>query len=168
MMRIPRRGSAGFTLVELLMVVAIIAILVAIAVPNLLTAINRARQKRTISAIRNIASAWEARAIDTSGYNASAATFPWPAVPVSFGDLQGLLTPDYIKSLPQEDGWGTDLEFACDLASAAQIYGIRSAAYDKEFDSDTYTVGLTSALACDIVYSNGVFIAYPQEGMGNN
>ena len=45
-----KRGLKGFTLIELLIVVAIIGIIVAIAIPNLLNAIQRAKQKRTMAA----------------------------------------------------------------------------------------------------------------------
>ncbi|OYV98709.1 MAG: hypothetical protein B7Z68_00255, partial [Acidobacteria bacterium 21-70-11] len=47
------RKQKGFTLIELLIVVAIIGIIAAIAIPNLLNAINRGRQKRTMADMRS-------------------------------------------------------------------------------------------------------------------
>ena len=56
--------NAGFTLLELMIVVAVIAIIAAIAVPNLMGATSRADESAVISTMRTIVTA-EA-AIDTS------------------------------------------------------------------------------------------------------
>lgn len=58
----------AFTLIELLIVVAIIAILAAIAVPNFLEAQVRSKVSRVKSDMRSIATALEAYAVDYSKY----------------------------------------------------------------------------------------------------
>ena len=62
------KRSLAFTLIELLIVVAIIAILAAIAVPNFLGAQTRAKYTRAISDLRTISTALEAYAVDHNKY----------------------------------------------------------------------------------------------------
>ncbi len=153
----------GFTMVELLIVLAIIAILAAIAVINYINGIQRARQKRTMADIRSIAMAWEARDSDMKGYNAAGFTLPANDVPAS--DMDTLLTPTYIRSLPQTDGWKHALKFSMDQpigVAPAASYAIRSAGADGVFQT-TYTPGPITSFDCDIVYSDGSFITYPAQ-----
>ncbi len=63
---IVRRNA--FTLIELLIVVAIIAILAAIAVPNFLEAQTRAKVSRIMSDMRSIATALETYRVDSNRY----------------------------------------------------------------------------------------------------
>ena len=62
------RREKGFTLIELLIVVAIIGIIAAIAIPNLLNAIDRSKQKRTMADMRSVGTAVEEYAIDNNFY----------------------------------------------------------------------------------------------------
>ena len=157
------KQSRGFTIVELLIVVAIIAILAAIAMFNYFNGIQRARQKRTMADVRGIAMAWEARESDMKGYNA--AGFAVPAVEITSSEVEALLTPTYTKSFPHVDAWARPLMFEMDQAiggAPAAAYAIRSAGADGIFQS-TYVQGPTSSFDCDIVYSNGAFICYPNQ-----
>ncbi|MCC6545636.1 type II secretion system protein GspG [Candidatus Sumerlaeota bacterium] len=62
------RARHAFTLIELLIVVAIIAILAAIAVPNFLEAQTRSKVARTQADLRTMATAIEAYRVDNNSY----------------------------------------------------------------------------------------------------
>jgi general secretion pathway protein G len=86
----------GFTLIELLIVVAIIGIIAAIAIPNLLNAIDRGKQKRTMADLRSLGTAMETYSIDHSIYPTATA----------MAVLEPVIAPTYIRTAPTEDGWG--------------------------------------------------------------
>ena len=89
------KNRGGFTLVEIMIVVAIIALLAAIAVPNFLRARKRSQATRILEDLRLLDSATDQYAIETnkiSGMN--------PA----FGDLK-----NYLKTGTTLYNTGTDL-----------------------------------------------------------
>jgi len=66
MLKILHQKRGGFTLVEIMIVVAIIALLAAIAVPNFLRARKRSQATRILEELRLIDNAQDQYAIDTS------------------------------------------------------------------------------------------------------
>jgi len=152
-----KRSGRGFTLIELLIVVAIIGILSGISIVLYSVALNRARQKRTASDMRTIATAWEQRAADTSSYFVAGYTFP--TVDIPFEDLRDAIVPTYARSIPQYDGWGYQLEFAA--GPDKSDWAIRSRGRDGLLEGNAYEVGETDSPDCDMVFANGMFMRYP-------
>src|SRR5262245_42259550 len=115
-------SDKGFTLVELLVVVAIIGILVAIAVPNLLDAVDRSKQRATVAEMR----LW---AISLQEYYSQKSTYPPPGG-APFQVTQGfrdLLVPFTINTLDLEDGWKFQYWYESDLSAS---YTFRSCGKD--------------------------------------
>ena len=122
-------------------VLAIIGILAAIAIPNLLTAMQRSRQKRALADIRAIGTAIET-------YHDEKGAFPT--------DLRTL------GELPIHDPWTTlySIEFTRD----GRNYYVGSAGADKSFDLSfgQYAEATTTHFDCDIIYANGAFVQRPE------
>ena len=156
------RGQKGFTLIELLIVVAIIGIIAAILIPNLIDALQKAKQKSTVADIRNIGTAWMSWVTDQVSAGAAglvAGQLDWAAdLPndISLDDMALLLEGTdgdqfYLQKLPTTDGWANPLEFhavftAGDtdtyraLITQSRAVGIRSTGRDGE-DSLTTRLG---------------------------
>ena len=132
----------------------IIALLAVNAVPNLIKARNRSRQKRTMADMRSIATAWETRATDVKSYAVGAAHSR-----VTAAELAHALEPTYIRKLPTADAWGTEFQLA---TAAPEGYVIRSLGSDGRPDRVANLSGPTTKFSDDIVFSNGSFIRYPE------
>src|SRR3989338_3810428 len=108
------RKKNGFTLIELLVVVAIIGILAAIAVPNFLVAMGKAKAARAIADMKALATALESYHTDQGAYPPDSSrpgvpieNYPW-AEEYRSGiagklELMCLTSPvAYITSLPSD------------------------------------------------------------------
>jgi general secretion pathway protein G len=133
--------------------VAIIGILAAIAIPNLLTAKARSAQKRTMADMRSIATAVEAYAVDTNQFPRA----------TSLEELRPIIEPKYIRTMPTVDCWGH--AFRYDSSRGEPGYFLGSAGKDGRFDHNSlseYSDSATQNFDCDIVFANGKFVQYPE------
>ena len=90
------RKEKGFTLVELMIVIIILAILTGIAIPSYMALRNRARVAAAQSEMKNIATAIEM-------YNADKDYYPATTFAAMETALEG---GDYMNPVPTTDPWG--------------------------------------------------------------
>ncbi len=143
-----RQSTAGFTLIELLIVVAVIGLLAAIAIPNLLTAIHKARQKRSMGDIRTVGSALAMYQRDNAFY---------PVVADGEASTLRPLLSIYVGSFSDRDGWMTQFGYNSDGSEYTLV------SYGRNRNADPpYNNGTTGDFDCDIVFSEGVFVQWPE------
>ncbi len=176
MLRYTSRGHrSGFSILELLVVVTIVGIIAAILIPNLLVALQKAKQKRTVAELRNVGTAWMSWLTDQVGaatagaaktYDASGFTEP------SYVELYGYLHPEstffYMQEVPQFDGWKYRLSFGmAESLSAANVLIVCSGGADGTLDggdcTKSYEVGafVATDFNQDMVWADGYFVRWP-------
>ena len=112
----PARRNRAFSLLELMLVIAIMGVLMAVVGFNFLGAGNRAKKRATEATLRNVQSALESYHLESSG---------WPP------DLQTLITTKFLKDTKLVDGWDTPLMYDPRPVAEGQPYTLGSAGEDK-------------------------------------
>ena len=143
-------NKKGFTLIELLIVVAIIGIVAAIAIPNLLTALQRGKQKATMGDMKTIGNAIGSYMVDNS------------IAPNALTDIGKF----HIQKVPPRDGWGHVWQYVRG-GTGDDEYSLGSSGRDTTFvwhtgNTETYTVSSLSDFDNDIILSNGSFTYAPK------
>lgn len=93
------KEEKGLTLVELLVVVAVLLVLVAIAIPNFLDARKRSTLSTSKGNLKSISTAIESYATDNDQY----------PVQTAAGDVTGIsgsINPTYIRPIPEDPSGG--------------------------------------------------------------
>ena len=176
-----RTPGKGFTLIELIIVVAVIGIIAAILIPNLLDALQKTKQKRTMADMRDLGTAWFSWLTDqVSAAAAGSGTHQY-----DFNDLSVALTADeligslyvnanmfYTRDVPARDGWAHVYDYRWSgNPSSSPVIGIRSFGRDGQEGPNgsggTYSMGpfLASDYNQDIVWADGFFVVYPSGTM---
>jgi len=173
------RKTKGFTLIELLIVVAIIGILAALLIPNIMSAIQRGRQKGTMGDIHTLATNLTDYITENGSFGNN--TKDWDTI--SQGDLD-FLVPFYAKKYPLYDKWGHSLYIGLGATSAEGYeltsddeFAIGSTGRDTDFQwswdgsidygdyesgADFYYVKEMDDFKGDIVNVNGSFVCAPE------
>lgn len=131
--------------VVLFFMTIVLGILAAIAIPNLLNAIDRGKQKRTMADMRTIGTALEMYAVEHNAY----------PVATTLEELRPLLEPKMVDHLPMQDGWQRPIE----IVSTAQ--GYRLVSVGKDGQPDGCPGGPTNTFNADICFENGAFTQVP-------
>lgn len=139
----------GFSLVELLIVAAVIGLIVAIAMPNLINAIQKARQARTVADANAIAKG-------CALYQQDFALYPVAAENSEVSTIRPHLAA-YTENFAALDGWqNAFLYTSTDGASYTLVsYGLENQ------PDQPWTAGPTSYFVDDIVVVDGTFIQFP-------
>jgi type II secretory pathway pseudopilin PulG len=157
----------------LLIVIAIIGIIAALLLPNLLEALNKSKQKRTMTDIRLSGTAWFSWVTDQVSAAAAGqqvSELDWGTLfdEMSHDTLDELLVPSYAAFIPTQDAWGNEYEYGASFGPGERPIdpipvGVRSPGADATYDADDYTAGafIATDFNQDIVWAGGFFVRWP-------
>jgi len=138
-----KQTEHGFSLIELLIVVAIIGIIASIGVPMLMNAIDRSKQRRSMGDMRTIVIANGTYKVDQQIYAPN---------------LGALVGGDYLQVLVADDGWGNPFVYN----SNGDNYDLTSLGRDGVAGPAPPNPWVNDPFEPDIVVADGMFTQAPE------
>ena len=176
------RQEGGFSLMEVILVTAIIMIVASIMIPHLINAVHKARQRRTMADLNSLGTAWMSWLTDQVGAASAGAQKLYPTddfINVTYQELYSYLHPSstfyYMDTVPDVDGWGSQVAFYRNPngLSDSQLM-VCASARDNVFDdcdiSQPIAVGpfLATDFDTDIIWADDFFVRWPDAKSGAN
>jgi type IV pilus assembly protein PilA len=153
----------GFTLIELMVVVLIIAILIAIAIPTFLGARRRAQDRQAQSNVRNALTAEKTHYADSQQYTDSVTSLRAIESNLNWGDVQASSRGVLVEDIGNDTSTNADFNQGVILRSLSKS-GTLFCIGDMQQDF-TYTGQLT-AVDADFVNKAGTFYNMVEDATG--
>lgn len=171
-----RRGrQGGFSIIELVLVILIIGLIASIMIPNLIDALHKAKQRRTMGELRLIGTAWMSWLTDNAGATSAGAQQRYQVTgfnALTYEQIYGYLHPSdtffYMQAIPEKDAWGSSLTYYhnSNTLSDQQLL-LCAAARDNIYEtcdgSTDIPVGpfVATNFDADIVWADGFLVRWP-------
>ena len=161
--RCVKAGEKGFTLIEMMIVVTIIAILSALIVPRVSNHLNEARRVATVADLNAVSTEWASYLLMTGrsvGFSEPVLT-PNSYQPVAAADLANFLHAE----VPEFDHFGHPIDYRVDTWPEPNFLLARSPGKDGVFETSYTNVPPPDPRPChglftqDIVIVNGIMLA---------
>ncbi len=136
-----KRREAGFSLIELLVILTVVLVIGMTAVSQFITAYDRSRQRSTMADLRILAIANGTYAVDQGDYAET------------LSDLE----PYYLNPPPPVDRWG----FAWEYSHADGGYSVSSRGSDGITGPSPPAGWRGDPFECDLIMENGMFVQAP-------